>query len=93
MYNTFMDIEFDPAKNKSNIRKHGISLADVEAVFYDPQAVTIEDRDHKEQRFVTIGIDGFGRLVVVCYSYRSETTIRLISARKAEPRERKAYEG
>jgi hypothetical protein len=63
------------------------------AVFYDPYAITIEDRDHKERRFVTIAMDGFGRLLVVCYAYRGETTIRLISARKAESRERKIYEG
>lgn len=88
-----MDIEFDPAKNKANVRKHGIDLADVEDVFYDFHAVTIEDRDQKEQRFVTLGMDGFGRLLVVCYAYRGETTIRVISARLADRSERKAYEG
>lgn len=88
-----MDIEFDPAKNKANLRKHGIALADVEGVFYDPQAITIEDTDHREQRFVTLGLDGLGRLLVVCYSYRDEASIRIISARKAEPHERKTYEG
>jgi hypothetical protein len=53
----------------------------------------MEDRDHKEARFVTLGMDGFGRLLVVCYVYRGEATIRVISARKAEPHERKSYEG
>ena len=88
-----MDIEFDPVKNKANIRKHGISFADIDEVFYDQYAITIEDYDHKEQRFVTLGMDGFGRLLVICYTYRDEITIRLISARKAESHERKAYEG
>lgn len=88
-----MDFEFDPVKNKVNIRKHGIDFADVEQVFYDPCAITIHDHDHMEQRFVTLGVDGFGRLLVVCYTYRGKTAIRLISARKAEPHERKAYEG
>lgn len=92
MYTRFMNIEFDPAKNKANIRKHGVDLAEVEGMFYDPQALTIEDRDHAEQRFVTLGLDGFGRLLVVCYAWRGETTIRVISARKTEPHERKAYE-
>lgn len=87
-----MDIEFDPAKNKVNRRDHGIDLADVEGVFNDQNAITIEDRDHDEQRFVTLGADGFGRVLVVCYVYRDESTIRLISARKAEPHERKSYE-
>lgn len=93
MYNRIMNFEFDPAKNRLNITKHGINLADVEAVFYDPNALTIEDRDHDEQRFVTIGDDGIGRILVVCYTYRGEKTIRLISARKAKPHERKDYEG
>lgn len=87
-----MEITFDPAKNRVNTRKHGIDLADVEGVFYDLNAITIEDRVHSEQRFVTLGMDGFGRLLVVCYTYRGDI-IRAISARKAEPHERKAYEG
>ena len=87
-----MELDFDPAKNRINIRKHGIDLADTEAVFYDLNAITLEDRDHKEQRFVALGMDGFGRLLVVCYTCRGDT-IRVISARKAEPHERKAYEG
>ena len=87
-----MEIEFDPAKNKANLRKHGIDFADIEVVFYDQNAITIEDRDHGEQRFVTIGTDGVGRVLVVCYTYLSESAIRLISARKAEPHERKTYE-
>ena len=68
MYNHGMHIEFDPAKNKSNLRLHKIDFADVEGVFYDPNAITLEDRDHGEQRFVTLGMDEFGRLLVVCYS-------------------------
>jgi hypothetical protein len=87
-----MDFTFDLTKNRSNISKHGIDLADVESVFYDLNAITIEDRDHKEQRFVTMGMDGFGRLLVVCYTH-SDNAIRAISARKAEPHERKTYEG
>ena len=78
---------------KANIRKHGVDLADVEGVFYDPAAITIEDRDHGEQRFVTLGMDGSGRLLVVCYAYQDEATIRVISARKAQPHECDDYEG
>ncbi|MFZ4538285.1 BrnT family toxin [Propionivibrio sp.] len=70
-----------------------MDFVDVDAVFYDPCAITIEDHDHKEQRFVTMGMDSFARLLVVCYTCRDETAIRLISARKAEPHERKVYEG
>jgi uncharacterized DUF497 family protein len=92
MYIIPMELVFDPAKNRINVRKHGIDLADVEAVFYDLNAITVEDRDHKEQRLVTLGMDSSERLLVVCYTYRGNT-LRVISARKAEPHERKAYEG
>ncbi len=88
-----MNVEFDPAKNSVNIQVHGIDLADVEAVFYDPFALTMEDRDHDEQRFVVLGSDAFQRVLVVCYTYREPDVIRVISARKAEPHERKLYEG
>lgn len=87
-----MYITNDPVKNKINNQKHQIDLADVEGVFYDDHAITIEDRDHTEERFVTLGMDGFGRLLVVAYHYRSEDEIRVISARFAEPHERRAYQ-
>lgn len=85
-------LEFDPAKNLANRRKHGIDLVDVEPVFFDSRALTQEDRDHGEARFLTLGMDGYGRLLVVCYTWRGDT-IRVISARKADPAERKVYEG
>jgi uncharacterized DUF497 family protein len=88
-----MRITFDAAKDRSNQRKHaGIRLSEVEAVFYDALAITIEDRDHDEERFVTLGIDALGRLLVVAYCYRGEDEIRLFSARHAEPHERRVYE-
>jgi uncharacterized DUF497 family protein len=86
-----MEIFFDPAKNHENIRAHQIDLVDVDDVFFDPFALTREDRDHDEARFVTLGMDGFGRLLVVAYTYRGED-IRAISARRAEPHERRLYE-
>jgi uncharacterized DUF497 family protein len=86
-----MEIVFDPAKNRLNIRDHQIDLADIEGVFFDPLALTREDRDHDEARFVTLGMDGFGRLLVVAYTYRGNG-IRAISARRAQPRERRLYE-
>lgn len=90
MYNKIMIITTDPAKNKLNLQKHQIN---VESVFYDDCAITVEDRDHTEERFVTLGVDGFGRLLVVAYHYRHEDEIRIISARSAEPDERRTYEG
>jgi hypothetical protein len=87
-----MKITHDPVKNKINRQKHKVDLSDIEGVFYDIQAVTIEDRDHNEERFVTLGQDGFGRLLIVAYHYRSEDEIRVISARLAQPHERRIYE-
>ena len=69
-----------------------MDLTDVEGVFYDDQAITIEDRDQTEERFVTLGRDGLGRLLVVVYHYRGRDEIRVISARLAEPHERRAYQ-
>lgn len=88
-----MEITYDPSKNRINQQKHKIDLADVEGVFYDPMALTLEDADHAEQRFVTLGTDNFGRLLVVVYTYREPNLIRVISARPAEPHERRAYKG
>ncbi|MDR2154217.1 MAG: BrnT family toxin, partial [Burkholderiaceae bacterium] len=79
-----MNLTFDPVKNRINVDKHGVDLADVEGVFYDGMALTREDRDHDEMRFVTLGLDGFGRLLVVVYTYRGEDEVRVISARFAE---------
>ena len=67
-----MNITHDPDKNKVNRKKHQIDLTEVEGVFYDGRAITVEDRDHAEERFVTLGMDGIGRLLVVAYHYRGE---------------------
>lgn len=81
-----------PRKASENERKHGIRFADVEQVFLDPYAITIEDESSKlEQRFVTIAIDGLDRILVVVYTYRRDE-IRLFSARLATPQEVKSYE-
>jgi hypothetical protein len=83
--------EWDKSKAKKNQLKHGISFADTFAVFEDPNAVTIEDHGASEQRFITIGMDGFGRVLVVVYAWR-EDNIRIISARKAVRSEVMQYE-
>ena len=87
-----MDIEFDPKKNTANLRKHGVSLAEGDGVLNDPLALTIEDEAAEgEQRFLTLGMNVLGALMVVVWTRRGES-IRVISVRKAEPRERRAYE-
>ena len=87
-----MQIIWDPDKAEINFKKHGVRFSDAELVLYDPFAMTLEEQVREgEQRFVTIGIDAVGRIVVVVYSYRADT-IRLISAKKATPSQRKQYE-
>lgn len=84
--------EWDKAKAKKNQSKHGVSFADTFAVFEDPNALTIEDFSGDEQRHVAIGMDAFGRILVVVYTWRGDH-IRIISARKAVRCEVKQYEG
>jgi uncharacterized DUF497 family protein len=87
-----MDFQFDPAKAAGNLRKHGVSFADAEAVFMDPLALHRIDPDAEgEERFVAIGAGSAGHLLVVVYTLRGEA-IRLISARRATPVEIRAYE-
>jgi uncharacterized protein len=87
-----MSPEFDPKKNKANVVKHGVSLSEGDGVLLDPLAITVEDSSAGgEVRYVTIGMNSFGSLMVVVWTDR-ETDVRLISARKAEPKERRSYE-
>ena len=91
MYTRRMDIEFDPEKAAANLRKHGVSFAHAETALRDPNALTIEDPDAEgEQRLVTLGMDALGRILVVVHTPRGDRT-RLISARKASPKECEAY--
>jgi uncharacterized protein len=86
-----MPFEFDPAKARSNLRKHGVSFSHAEQALRDPMAVTVEDPDSTaEQRFVTLGMDALGRVLVVIHTQRGERT-RVISARKASRGEAHQY--
>lgn len=88
-----MDITFDPAKRLANIQKHGVDFLDIDDVFFaDYYALTREDSDHHERRFVSVAANGLGQVLVVVYTYPDATTIRLISARRVEPIERRQYE-
>jgi len=67
MYTMSEDIEFDPVKARANFAKHGVSFAHAEQALRDEFAVTILDPvHHDEQRFLTVGMDAIGRLLVVC---------------------------
>lgn len=85
-----MEFEWDPDKAQANRRKHGVDFADAVGAFGDPFALTQEDSHPTEERFVTLGRDFLDRLVLVSWIRRGEN-IRLISARKATPRECRQY--
>ncbi|KAF1033500.1 MAG: hypothetical protein GAK37_00100 [Pseudomonas sp.] len=89
---TTLRIQYDRTKDLINQHKHrGISLADTEFVFYDEKALTRPDRNHDEPRWVTLGMDANGRLLVVAYTYREPDVVRVISARRATTREQHQY--
>lgn len=86
--------EWDENKNRTNQNKHGISFTEAKTVFYDDEALVIEDPEHseEEERFIILGLSNKANLLVVCHCYRaSETVIRIISARKATKTESQYY--
>jgi uncharacterized DUF497 family protein len=85
---------WDARKSAANARKHGVTFAEAESVFLDEDALLIGDPDHSddEERFILLGVSSRLRALVVCHCYREdESTIRIISARKANREERAAY--
>jgi hypothetical protein len=86
-----MSPNFDPSKNAANIREHGVSLSEGDGVLSDPLGLTIEDDSAEgEQRFVTMGLNSFGVLMVVVFSNRDDDA-RIISVRRATPSEQRTY--
>ncbi len=87
-----MSAEFDPKKDAANLKKHGVSLSEGDGVLNDPLALTVEDESTEgERRFVTIGMNVFRSLMVVVHAPSGEG-VRIISVRKADPKERRNYE-
>lgn len=88
-----MSYEWNPQKARTNLAKHGVDFADAVLALEDERAVTVEnDTAESEERFITIGTDALGRVIIVVYTWRGEN-IRIISARKATIFERQQYEG
>lgn len=91
-----MRFEWDERKNRQNRRKHGVSFELAAEVFADPFSLTIWDRIVEgEERYWTIGSIAARTILVVVHTIRDERgeeVIRIFSARKATPRERKFYE-
>lgn len=88
-----MHFEWDSAKARKNLQKHGVSFEEASSVFYDQLAVTGADPDHSEgeERLITFGMSSQGRLLVVAHTERGEA-IRIISARVTTQSERHIYE-
>ena len=86
--------EWDPRKSASNQRKHGVGFEEALTVFTDEHALLIDDPEHSdgEDRFILLGLSVSLRMLVVCHCYReSDEVIRIISARKANRKERETY--
>ncbi len=91
-----MRFEWDEVKNASNFRKHGVWFEEAQTIWADSRATEFYDPEHStdEDRFIRVGHsrkERGGLLVVFCEKHRGET-VRIISARKATPKERNAYE-
>jgi len=89
-----LEFEWDNKKEKANIKKHGISFEEARITFYDENAIQFFDPDHSEDedRFILLGTSYKLNTLVVCHCFREkETIVRIISARKADSDETKAY--
>jgi len=78
----------------SGQKKHGVSFEEAQSVFFDDYATQFDDEEHsgQEERFILLGMSIRPRILVVCHCERkSDSIIRLISARKATATERKYY--
>ena len=89
---TELQFEWDPNKAARNIEKHQVSFDEAATVFDDPMFITVIDEEHSidEERYITIGLSKYGRLLLVAHTEREER-IRIISARKATRKEEQFY--
>ena len=92
------EFEWDTAKARENAKKHRVTFDRAATVFLDPNALSLFDEQHSEdeERWITLGLDHTGTLLVICHTYRGKTEtsarVRLISARRATKNEVKQYE-
>jgi uncharacterized DUF497 family protein len=86
-----MDFEWDAQKARRNAVKHGVRFADAVSVLEDQRALTMSEMSEDgEERWIALGADALGRILVVVYTWRKDR-VRIISARPATPGERSAY--
>ena len=86
--------EWDARKARSNAKKHGVSFEEAESVFFDEQALLLEDprAPGEEERFALLGVSSTLRMLVVVHALRGDDVIRIISARKATRQENRTYQ-
>jgi uncharacterized DUF497 family protein len=88
---------WDARKAHINLEKHGVSFEEAATVFADPEALEWEDASHSgdEERLKRLGCSAVGRILILVYTWRrnrnDQETIRIINARRASPKEQKAY--
>ena len=93
------NFEWDPEKAKGNLAKHEVGFESAATVLLDPNALSVFDEDHsgEEERWITMGFDRSGALLVVHHTFQnvdqSTCSVRVISARKATKTEARQYEG
>jgi uncharacterized protein len=94
----YYDFDWDPQKEQANIRRRNLSFRLAATAFHDPHQLTVYDENHseEEERWITLGLDSRGVLLVVVHTFTEESEdvvrIRIISARKAESLEVMQYE-
>ena len=89
-----LTFSWDDKKNSANQRQNGISFEEAQTVFFDEYAIEFKDPDHSEteDRFLLIGLSQKLKVLVICHCFRkSESEIRIISARRATKKEQKVY--
>lgn len=93
-----IEFDWDPAKAASNVAKHGVAFEEAMTIFADPLALSKPDPDHRglDERWITVGLSRRSTMLLVVHTHveitRNRTYIRIISARKPTPRERRDYE-
>jgi uncharacterized DUF497 family protein len=91
-----INFEWDQAKAKSNLKKHGISFEEARSAFYDDLAIQFYDESpDDEERFILLGMSNLSRILIVVHCERGDDNeiLRIISARKATNSEQQHYRG
>jgi len=93
-----MEFEWDPVKDKANIKKHGVAFSDAALIFADANMMTLYDREHSQEEdlYLTLGRTPKGQVFLGSHTQRrsgEDEVIRIISARPADKDEEAVYYG